>query len=267
MMGATALELIGVKAEYTVGGTSVVPFQNLSLRVMPGAFWSVIGPSGCGKSTLLRLVSDLVAPAAGTVKVFSETAALARQKRDIAFVFQEPTLLPWRTVLENVRLPFEVGQRGSVTTPRFKPEDLLELVGLSKWHHALPQQLSGGMRQRVAIARALVTRPRLLLMDEPFGALDELIRDDLNDELLRIWAETRTTILFVTHSLTEAAYLSERILVMRVGLPEVVLDGLNPGPGTDASRRRESIEFVALIAELRRLMRGNQVEELAAVRD
>ena len=252
-----ALELTGVKAEFIVSGNSVVPFQDLSIRMPQGAFWSIIGPSGCGKSTLLRVVSDLITPVAGTVKVFSETAAVARGRRDIAFVFQEPTLLPWRTVLENVRLPFQIGKRRAVTAPQFKPEDLLELVGLSNWHHALPQELSGGMRQRVAIARALVTRPRLLLMDEPFGALDELIRDELNDELLRIWAETRTTILFVTHSLTEAAYLSERILVMRAGQAAVELDGLNPGPATDASKRREGLEFVSLVAELRRLMRGN----------
>jgi len=253
---STALELTGVKAEFTVGGASVIPFQDLSVRVLQGAFWSVIGPSGCGKSTLLRIMSDLLAPAAGTVKVFSGSAAVARANRDIAFVFQEPTLLPWRTVIENVRLPFAVGKQRDKGTVRFTPEDMLELVGLSKWHHALPQELSGGMRQRVAIARALVTRPRLLLMDEPFGALDELIRDELNDELLRIWAETRTTIVFVTHSLTEAAYLSEHILVMRAGQSAVMLKGLNPGPATDASKRRESSEFVALIAELRRLMRG-----------
>ena len=252
----TSVEFSAVKVVFALERAEVVPFRDLSFRVPEGAFWSIIGPSGCGKSTLLRVIADLIAPAAGTVGVFGTTPAESRRRRDIAFVFQEATLLPWRTVLENVRLPLEVGRSRAAGRQGYGPEALLELVGLSKWHHALPQQLSGGMRQRVAIARALVCQPRLLLMDEPFGALDELIRDELNDELLRIWAETGTTILFGTHSLTEAAYLSQRILVMRAGAPANLIDGINPGRGAPSGGRRESMEYVRLVSSLRQLLRG-----------
>jgi NitT/TauT family transport system ATP-binding protein len=251
-----SVEFDAVEVAFALDRTRVVPFRDLSFRVPAGALWSIIGPSGCGKSTLLRVVADLIQPSAGTARVFGTTPRESRRRRDIAFVFQEPTLLPWRRVIDNVRLPLEVGPARAPAGAGFAPEKLLELVGLSKWHHALPQQLSGGMRQRVAIARALVSRPRLLLMDEPFGALDELIRDELNDELLRIWAETGTTVLFVTHSLTEAAYLSERILVMRSGAPAALVEGINPGPGAPAGDRRESADYVRLVATLRRMLKG-----------
>ena len=187
--------------------------DGVSLEVAAGELLTIIGPSGCGKSTLLRVVADLVPPSEGRVEVLGGTAEAARRARAIGFVFQDATLLPWRSALENVRLPLEVGG-GSPTADGSAPERLLDLVGLAERKDALPHELSGGMRQRVAIARALVTAPRLLLMDEPFGALDEIVRDRLNDELLRIWRETRTTVLFVTHSIAEAAYLGERVLVL-----------------------------------------------------
>jgi NitT/TauT family transport system ATP-binding protein len=251
-----AVDFDRVAVEFSLKSVSIRPFNELSFRIPAGAFWTIIGPSGCGKSTLLRVIADLVPTASGTARVFGSTPREARLRRDFAFVFQEATLLPWRNVLDNVRLPLEVGTvRTDVQAA--SPAELLELVGLAQWHGALPQQLSGGMRQRVAIARALATRPRLLLMDEPFGALDELIRDDLNDELLRLWRETGATVLFVTHSLTEAAYLGQRILVMGKGSAASVIDGLATGMDVPGADRRGSAEFTALVQQLRELLRGS----------
>src|SRR5204862_7585246 len=165
-------------------------------EISPGGCWSLRGPSGCGKSRLLRLVADLVAPTHGTASVLGGTPATARVNRELGFVFQYPTLLPWRSALENVRLPLEVGPQKRERSAQWTPEGLLRLVGLAGREDALPHELSGGMRQRVAIARAPLSDPRILLMDEPFGALDEITRDTLNEELLRIWKQTATTILF-----------------------------------------------------------------------
>jgi len=258
-----AVDFDRVAVQFTINASTVSPFRDLSFKIPVGAFWTIIGPSGCGKSTLLRVVSDLVPAASGTARVFDSSPREARLRRDLAFVFQEATLLPWRNILDNVRLPLEVGPPSRGAAQKASPERLLDLVGLSRWHSALPQQLSGGMRQRVAIARAMVSSPRLLLMDEPFGALDELIRDGLNDELLRIWAETGTTVLFVTHSLTEAAYLGQKIMVMAKGGTATIIDGLNPGPGLQEGGRRDSADFVALVRRLRELLRGSYEAEIA----
>jgi len=187
--------------------------DDVSLRIRRGEFVSLIGPSGCGKSTLLRLITDVLHPTSGTIEVRSGPPARARLAREFGFVFQQPGLLLWRNALANVSLPLEVGGWGRRHTPPHRPEELLELVGLRGFERAYPRQLSGGMQQRVAIARALVTGPPILLMDEPFGALDEITRDHLNLELLRIWRATGTTILFVTHSIPEAVFLSGRVLV------------------------------------------------------
>ena len=190
--------------------------QDISLEIEAGAFYSILGPSGCGKSTLLRLVSDLIPPASGDVSIFGKTTEAARLAREFAFVFQDATLLPWRTALENVELPLEMGRSRGIQIPVSdkSPMELLELVGLKGREHALPHELSGGMRQRVAIARALVCKPKLLLMDEPLGALDEMTRDHLNLQLLKVWEETGVTILFVTHSISEAVLLSDRVIAM-----------------------------------------------------
>jgi NitT/TauT family transport system ATP-binding protein len=192
----------------------VTALRDVSFDVQPGGFLSLLGPSGCGKSTLLRVVADLISPASGTVAVFGMSPEEARLKRSFGFVFQDAALLPWRTALENVELPFEVGGRRSLPAGAPTPRELLKLVGLEGWEASFPHELSGGMRQRVSIARALLGGPRLLLMDEPFGALDEITRDRLNEELRRIWQETGTTILFVTHSVYEALYLGEQVLVL-----------------------------------------------------
>jgi NitT/TauT family transport system ATP-binding protein len=191
--------------------------ENLSLRVQAGAFYTILGPSGCGKSTLLRLVSDLVPAATGEVRIFGKSTEDARLAREFAFVFQDAALLPWRTALKNVELPLEVGRKrgAKISLSDKSPMELLEMVGLKGRENALPHELSGGMRQRVAIARALVCQPRLLLMDEPFGALDEMTRDRLNLQLLQIWQETGVTILFVTHSIPEAVFLGQKVLMLQ----------------------------------------------------
>ena len=236
--GTLAVELENATVRFTSERGSVTALENVGLKVPPGGFVSLLGPSGCGKSTLLRLVADLVAPTQGAVTVLGGPPERARHNRELGFVFQDATLLPWRSALENVRLPLEVGPKKRDRAGQRKPEDLLRLVGLAGREHALPHELSGGMRQRVAIARALVSEPRILLMDEPFGALDEITRDTLNEELLRIWRETGTTILFVTHSIPEAVFLSERVLVLAT----------NPG------RVRETPEFIRIASRLRALL-------------
>ena len=191
--------------------------SGITLDIEAGDFWTILGPSGCGKSTMLRLVSDLVPPAAGRVEILGKTTEAARLAREFAFVFQDATLLPWRTALQNVELPLEMGRKRGAEIPRGDrtPRELLELVGLKGREGALPHELSGGMRQRVAIARALVCQPKLLLMDEPFGALDEMTRDRLNMQLLEIWRETGVTCLFVTHSIPEAVLLGRKVLMLR----------------------------------------------------
>ncbi|MGH2443174.1 MAG: ABC transporter ATP-binding protein [Chloroflexota bacterium] len=198
---------------YTYGGTQpITALQNIELEIGDNEFVSLIGPSGCGKSTLLRLVADLLAPVRGSVQIDGAPAATARRQRTIGFVFQEPALMPWRTSAANVRLPLEVmratRRRGSVVS------DLLRLVGLQDFGDKRPDQLSGGMRQRVSIARSLTYDPHVLLMDEPFGALDQITRDEMNEELLTVWEQKRSTVLFVTHSIAEAIYLSDRVVVL-----------------------------------------------------
>jgi NitT/TauT family transport system ATP-binding protein len=184
----------------------------VDLVVEPGRFVTLFGPSGCGKSTLLRLAAGLVAPDAGEVRVHGDTAARACAAKEIGFVPQAPALLPWRTVLDNVRLPWQVNRRAPASD--VDPKDLLDQVGLADAADLLPAALSGGMAQRVAIARAFAAGPGVLLMDEPFAALDELTRETLRHVLLDIWEGDRTTVLFVTHSPAEAVYLSDEVVVL-----------------------------------------------------
>ena len=255
--GATpAVELANATVRFTSERGSVTALENVGLSVKPGGFVSLLGPSGCGKSTLLRLVADLVQPTQGTVSVLGGPPERARLNRELGFVFQDATLLPWRSALENVRLPLEVGPKKRDRVGLRTPEELLRLVGLAGREHALPHELSGGMRQRVAIARALVSEPRVLLMDEPFGALDEITRDTLNEELLRIWRETGTTILFVTHSIPEAVFLSERVLVLATNpgrVRELVACEL---PYPRPLSVRETPEFIRIASHLRALLQS-----------
>jgi NitT/TauT family transport system ATP-binding protein len=232
---------------------SVTALAGIDLDVNRGELLTLLGPSGCGKSTLLRAVADLVTPNTGEVRVLGATAETARRRRDIGFVFQDPALLPWRTALQNVSLPLEVAD-GAKHKGKATPSELLELVGLKGWEQSFPHELSGGMRQRVSIARALVSDPKILLMDEPFGALDEITRDRLNEELRRVWREIGTTILFVTHSIYEAAYLGQRVLMLAANpgrVKEIVPVRLPENRTLDI---REAPEFVALAAYLRRVL-------------
>jgi NitT/TauT family transport system ATP-binding protein len=227
---------------------------DVTLDVQRGDFVALIGPSGCGKSTLLRLIADVLQPTGGTIEIRGGAPARARLAREFGFVFQHPGLLLWRNALANVSLPLEVGAWGRRHDPPHRPGELLELVGLKGFEHAYPRQLSGGMQQRVSIARALVTGPPILLMDEPFGALDEITRDHLNQELLRIWGATGTTIIFVTHSIPEAVYLANRIFVFtpRPGrvLEEVRID--LPSPRSPSVK--DTPEFARHTAALRRAL-------------
>lgn len=195
-------------------GEPVIALEKVGMRVPAGQFASIIGPSGCGKSTLLRLVADVTKPHAGTITLGGDTPRAARHAHSLGFVFQAPTLLPWRSVKENIELPLDVVGRSSAKRSTRSSAELIELVGLTGFTDALPHQLSGGMQQRVAIARALILTPDILLLDEPFGALDEITRQRMNLELLRIWSESGTTALLVTHSIAEAVFMSDQIYVM-----------------------------------------------------
>ncbi len=232
---------------------TVVALSDITIDFETGDLVTILGPSGCGKSTLLRLVADLVPSSQGSVAVFGQSPDVARRAREFAFVFQDATLLPWRSALDNVRLPLEVGGGGRIEQ-HAAPEELLALVGLEGRENALPHELSGGMRQRVSIARALVCKPKILLMDEPFGALDEITRDKLNVELLRIWRDTGTTILFVTHSIPEAAFLGRKTLVLSAN-PGRVLSYFDVDlPNDRHLAMRDSLEFVNVTGHLRDLL-------------
>jgi NitT/TauT family transport system ATP-binding protein len=236
-------------------GTQTVALQNATLEVDEGEFVSLIGPSGCGKTTLLRIIADLVQPTSGTILVAGKSPRQARLEREYGYVFQAPVLYEWRTVLNNVMLPLEI-MGFPKNERRERATRLLSMVGLQDFHRNYPWQLSGGMQQRVSIARALAFDPKLLLMDEPFGALDEITRETMNNELLRIWQETGKTVIFVTHSIPEAVFLSSRIVVMtpRPGKIEQVIDVDLPYPRTEATR--ESRRFFELATEVREALRG-----------
>ncbi len=246
-----AISARGLTVRFDTEAGAVTALDRVGFEVPEGGFVTMLGPSGCGKSTLLRAIADLVPISGGAIGVFGRTPEQARRARDFAFVFQDATLLPWRSAIDNVRLPLEVGRQAGHVEQHAEPEELLAMVGLEGREDALPHELSGGMRQRVSIARALVYRPRMLLMDEPFGALDEITRDKLNEELLRIWRETGTTIMFVTHSVPEAAFLGRKCLVLSAQ-PGRVRDYVDIGFTEPRSlAMRDTLEFVEVTAHLR----------------
>ncbi len=249
---------------YKTGGNDTVALKDASLSIAAGEFISLIGPSGCGKTTLLRLLADLIQPSAGEISIGGKTPDQARKARAYGYVFQAPALLEWRNVFNNVMLPLEV-MNFPKSEQRARSEKMLALVGLEKFHKHFPWQLSGGMQQRVSIARALAFDPQLLFMDEPFGALDEITRENLNLELLRLWRETGKTIVFVTHSIPEAVFLSSRIVVMtpRPGKIEKIIPVNLPYP-RDAETR-ETKEFFDIATEVRESLRhGHGYEEEVA---
>ena len=254
--GGPVVRLGGVDKVFSRGGQpETTALEGIDLTIGRGEFVSLIGPSGCGKSTLLRLIGDLVAPTHGEVIVNGKPADRARRDRDYGMVFQAPVLFEWRTVEDNVKLPLEImGRSADDRTTRAR--EMLDLVELGEFAKHYPYQLSGGMQQRVAIARALSFEPALLLMDEPFGALDEMTRERMNSEVLRIWERTGTTIVFVTHSIPEAVFLSSRVVVMsaRPGrITDVVTIDL---PRPRGEETRESPRYFELVTAVREGLRA-----------
>jgi len=256
------VQIAGVGKRFGDGEASVTALDGIELEIRSGEFVSLIGPSGCGKSTLLRLIGDLTSPSRGTVQVNGKPARRARLDRDYGMVFQAPVLMDWRTVAKNIELPLEImGWKPADRSAR--SAELLKLIELDGFEGRHPWQLSGGMQQRVAIARALAFDPKLLLMDEPFGALDEMTRERMNLELMRIWGRTRTTVVFVTHSIPEAVFLSTRVVVMsaRPGRITRVVEVDLPQPRTVETRETE--RYFELVTEVREALRqrGDEAAE------
>jgi NitT/TauT family transport system ATP-binding protein len=234
-------------------GSGPPVLQQIDLSIAKGEFVSLIGPSGCGKSTLLKLISGLTSTSSGSILVDGMTPVNARET--ISYIFQDATLLPWRTVMRNVGLGLEL-EHVSRETRKKKVQSLLELVGLTHVAYSYPRQLSGGMKMRVSVARALATTPRLLLLDEPFGALDEMTRDRLNEELLRLRAEQNWTAVFVTHSVTEAVFLSTRIVVLAPSPGRIAHQIAIDLPFPRTSVTRESPKFESFVTSVSRALRG-----------
>ncbi|MET0783482.1 MAG: ABC transporter ATP-binding protein [Leifsonia flava] len=258
-----AVSITGVSRVFTGrrGESTVTALDGIDLTVSPGEFVSLIGPSGCGKSTLLRLIADLDQPTAGEIRVFGKTAKKARLDQEYGIAFQQAGLLPWRSVAANIELPLQLHGMASAGR-KARTAELLELVGLGDFGSKYPDQLSGGMQQRVAIARALAESPNLLLMDEPFGALDEMTRERMQNELVRICGETRAAVVFVTHSIPEAVFLSNRVVVMspRPGRIQGILPVALGSSGQRGEGLREADGFFDAVSEVRELLHGAPAE-------
>jgi NitT/TauT family transport system ATP-binding protein len=238
----------GVTLAYATSRGSLTALDGVDLQVMPGAFVTVLGPSGCGKSTLLRLASGLIRPTSGTMRIDGQP--IVGPRRDVGIVFQAPTLLPWKTVIDNALVPIRA-MGGDVAAARPRARDLLALVGLDRFERHYPHELSGGMQQRVGIARALVHDPALLLMDEPFAALDAMTREAMMEEIGRIWAATRKSVLFITHSIPEAVFLADEVLVMSPRPGRILERVPVPLPRPRPIAAMDAPEFIALTAHLR----------------
>ncbi len=257
LSASAAVVVDGVSMAFNAGRANQVDaLVDIGVSIHRGDFVSLIGPSGCGKSTLLRLIANLIEPTAGTVLVNGKSATQARLDQDYGMAFQQSGLFEWRTVRKNIELPLEL-KGWDKSRRRARADEMLELVQLTEFGAHLPWQLSGGMQQRVAIARALASHPPLLLMDEPFGALDEMTREHMQAELLRICAAAQTTVVFVTHSIPEAVYLSNRVVVMspRPGRITDVID-VDLGADRDEDTREDDL-FYKTITEVREALRGS----------
>ncbi|WP_120003214.1 ABC transporter ATP-binding protein [Nesterenkonia muleiensis] len=252
-----AVDAAHVDKVFATSSGEVHALSDVSLTVAPGEFVSLIGPSGCGKSTLMRLIADLDSPSTGELSVFGKTPDRARRDQDYGIAFQKAGLLPWRTVADNVGLPLQL-HKAPASQRKARVAELLEMVGLSDFSGHYPDQLSGGMQQRVAIARALAEKPRMLLMDEPFGALDEMTRERMQTELLRICAETGAAVVFVTHSIPEAVYLSDRVVVMspRPGRIAEVIDMELADSSQRSDALREDSSYFDMITAVRESLHG-----------
>jgi NitT/TauT family transport system ATP-binding protein len=251
MPGTAAIEVVDLGKTYMTADAGIPALEQLNFRVAPGEFVSVLGPSGCGKTTLMRIVAGLTAPTSGTVAV--DGVPVSGPQRKIGLVFQVPALMQWRSALGNVLLPTEILGLER-TASRKRAHELLELVGLAEFTARYPRELSGGMQQRVGIARALVHDPAILLLDEPFSALDIMTRNQLNTELMRIWSERRKTSLLITHSIPEAVYLSDRVIVLGPR-PARILDIVAvalPRPREPAMR--VSLSFLQIVDRIGRLI-------------
>ena len=245
-----AIDVNNLSLTFETADGKVDALSNVSLQVAEGEFVSFIGPSGCGKTTMLRVIADLQQPSAGSLLVNGISAEQARLERQYGYVFQAPALFPWRTIENNLKLPLEI-MGFSDSEQRQRAERYLALVNLTGFERKYPWQLSGGMQQRVSIARALSFDPALLLMDEPFGALDEIVRDHLNEQLLQLWDKTGKTVLFVTHSIPEAVFLSTRIVVMSPR-PGRIIDVIDCGFPRDRTLEiRETPEFLKIAQRVR----------------
>jgi NitT/TauT family transport system ATP-binding protein len=250
-----AILLDGVGVVYRTQRRPVEAVADIDLEIANGEFVALLGPTGCGKSTLLRVIGDLRAPSSGRVEVWAQPAYVARHNNEFGFVFQEPALLHWRTALANVMLPLEVVGYPA-NTRRERCLELLQRVGLSGFEDNYPHELSGGMKQRVAIVRALAWDPSILLMDEPFSALDELTRNQLQGDLLDIWATEHKTVVFVTHNISEAVYLADRVVVMsaRPGRINAVIPVELPRPRTQAIR--QTLPFIEIVSQAQEALRS-----------
>jgi NitT/TauT family transport system ATP-binding protein len=244
------VENLGIQFPGKNGGEPVIALQNVNLDIKQGEFISLLGPSGCGKTTLLRTIADLQQPSCGKVIIRGQTPRQIRMQKKFGIVFQSPVLYDWRTVRRNVCMPMEL--MGMPKKERVeRVTKMLDLVGLSEFGQHYPRQLSGGMQQRVGIARALAIRPEILLMDEPFSALDEFTKEKLHEDLLRIWRKTNKTILFVTHNIQEAVYLSDRVVVLspHPGRVSAIVDIDLPRPRPLSIK--DTVEFTNLVSKVR----------------